>query len=343
MHAPRLQTALDAAPRAALATLPTPLVRGPDLPGGARLWIKRDDLTGLGLGGNKARKLEFLCGDALAGGATAFVTVGAGQSNHTRQTAAAGAVLGVPVRLVLGDAPPAGGPAGNQLLSRLFGAVQEHAGGEGAVPGVDPLAAAMAAEREAGRTPALFPLGGSTHVGARGFAQAWLELAAQCDAQLVRPSAVVHATSSGGTHAGLLAGRAAARAHDEPRAVDLPDVVAIGVGKLLGDLRTTALDLARGCLEGLGLGDVPVHDADAEVDWAFEGPGYAVPTEEADAAIRWAAERMAIVLDRVYAGKALAGALGLAAQGRFAAGEDVVFWHTGGVPAVFAPGGAPEP
>jgi 1-aminocyclopropane-1-carboxylate deaminase/D-cysteine desulfhydrase-like pyridoxal-dependent ACC family enzyme len=331
---PDLQAALDAAPRSRLATLPTPLQRGPELPGGARLWVKRDDLTGLGLGGNKARKLEFLCGDALARGATAFVTVGAGQSNHTRQTAAAGAVLGVRVRLLLGDAPPDGPLAGNQLLSALFGAAQVHAGGAEHVPGTDPLQAALDAEREAGREPALFPLGGSTHVGARGFALAWLELAGQCRAAGIAPRALVHATSSGGTHAGLLAGRAAGGGAG-------PEILAVGVGKLLGDLRVTARDLARECLRELGL-DAEVPDADAVVDWAFEGEGYAVPTAEADAAIRWAAERMALVLDRVYSGKALAGLLAHAEAGRWGPGDDVVFWHTGGVPAVFAPGGAPE-
>jgi 1-aminocyclopropane-1-carboxylate deaminase/D-cysteine desulfhydrase-like pyridoxal-dependent ACC family enzyme len=313
-----LAAALDAVPRARLATLPTPLQRGPDLPGGARLWIKRDDLTGLGVGGNKARKLEFLCADAMAQGATSFVTVGAGQSNHTRQTAAAGAVLGVPVRIVLGDAPTY---TGNQLLSRLFGAEQVQA------TGADPLGDAMAAERDAGREPVLFPLGGSTHVGARGFANAWLELHEQ-----LQPAAIVHATSSGGTHAGLLAGRAATGGTAE--------VVAIGVGKLLGDLRETALDLARACLDGLGV-EAEVRDEDAVVDWSFEGEGYAIPTAEADEAIRWAARTMALVLDRVYSGKALAGLLALERDGRWA-GQDVVFWHTGGVPSAFAANGVPE-
>ena len=114
-------------PRARLATLPTPLERGPQLPGGARLWVKRDDLTGLGMGGNKARKLEFLCGAAIAAGARSLVTVGAAQSNHCRMTAAAGAVLGLEVHLVLsGERPDVA--TGNQLLSMMFGAQLHYTG-----------------------------------------------------------------------------------------------------------------------------------------------------------------------------------------------------------------------
>ena len=114
-------------PRASLALLPTPLERGPELAGGQRLWVKRDDLTGLGMGGNKVRKLEFLCGDAIGAGARSLVTVGAAQSNHCRLTAAAGAVLGIEVHLVLsGDRPER--PAGNQLLSALFGAQLHYTG-----------------------------------------------------------------------------------------------------------------------------------------------------------------------------------------------------------------------
>lgn len=118
-------------PRAAVALTPTPLEAGPVLPGGSRLWVKRDDLTGLGAGGNKARKLEYLCGQAVADGADTLVTVGAAQSNHCRMTAAAGAVLGLEVHVVLSGAAPAQGHlTGNQLLSRGFGA-QLHFTGAG--------------------------------------------------------------------------------------------------------------------------------------------------------------------------------------------------------------------
>jgi 1-aminocyclopropane-1-carboxylate deaminase/D-cysteine desulfhydrase-like pyridoxal-dependent ACC family enzyme len=332
-----LADALAALPRARLATLPTPLEPGPTLPGGARLWVKRDDLTGLGMGGNKARKLEYLCGRAVADGADTLVTVGAAQSNHCRMTAAAGAVLGLDVHLVLGGAP-ATVPAGNQLLSGLFGARALH-------PGTDDwaeLSAAMddlvAELARAGRRPVAIPLGGSTPLGAAGFAAAMAELVTQCEVAGLQPRAVVHTTSSGGTQAGLLAGRAARRAEGH----DAPEVVAVGVAKGVLVDPAMAARLAARCLELLGFDPGLVADDDVEVLDGFMGPHYGVPTEATDAAIGWAARRGAWVLDRVYTGKGFAGLLALAEQGRWGAGDDVVFWHTGGQPAVFAPGGAPS-
>ncbi len=330
-----LRAATTRLPRAPLATLPTPLERGPLVRGGARLWVKRDDLTGLGVGGNKARKLEWLCGQAVADGATALVTVGAGQSNHCRMTAAAGAVLGLPVHLVLGGSPPAE-LAGNQLLSALFGAIPHF-------PGTDDWAEleatreALTAELQAaGERAASIPIGGSTPVGAVGFVAAYAELMAQCDTAGIAPVAVVHTTSSGGTHAGLLAGRALWRAAGRP----VPDLLAIGVAKdvILGV--DWAAELARGALAVLGM-DAPVADDDAVVDGRWMGEAYAVPTTAADDAIRWAARHGAWVFDRVYTGKGFAGLLGNAAEGRWPPGADVVFWHTGGLPAVFTRDGTP--
>ena len=174
-------------PRARLATLPTPLERGPELPGGVRLWMKRDDLTGLGMGGNKARKLEFLCGAAVAQGARSLVTVGAAQSNHCRMTAAAGALLGLEVHLVLsGDRPAT--PTGNQLLSTLFGAQQHYTGAEESHWGELEIAReALADELTAsGAEPYSIPIGGSTAVGAVGYAVAFVELMEQCESSGVR-------------------------------------------------------------------------------------------------------------------------------------------------------------
>ncbi len=196
-------------PRASLALLPTPLERGPQLAGGQRLWVKRDDLTGLGMGGNKVRKLEFLCGDAIGAGARSLVTVGAAQSNHCRLTAAAGAVLGIEVHLVLsGDRPER--PAGNQLLSALFGAQLHYTGAHESHWGelmvaADALADALADD---GAAPYAIPIGGSTATGALGYAAAFVELMEQCAAAGIEPAAIVHTSSSGGTHAGLVAGRA---------------------------------------------------------------------------------------------------------------------------------------
>jgi 1-aminocyclopropane-1-carboxylate deaminase/D-cysteine desulfhydrase-like pyridoxal-dependent ACC family enzyme len=324
---------LDAVPRSTLATLPTPLERGPGLPGGARLWVKRDDLTGLGAGGNKARKLEFLCGEALRAGARSLVTVGAGQSNHCRMTAAAGAVLGLEVHLVLSGVRPAR-PTGNQLLSELFGAQLHYVGCPPNHWGELEIAREQLTDEliAAGAAPHSIPIGGSTPTGALGYLAAYVELVQQCRDRGLAPAAVVHTSSSGGTHAGLVAGRALLRAmgHDE-----LPEVLAIGVAKGvvagLPDVRRLAAD----ALALIGA-DAEVRADDVEVDDRWLGEDYGVSTAAGEEGIRWAALHGGWVLDRTYTGKGFAGLLGNAATGRWQAGDEVVFVHTGGLPAVFA-------
>jgi 1-aminocyclopropane-1-carboxylate deaminase/D-cysteine desulfhydrase-like pyridoxal-dependent ACC family enzyme len=322
--------------RAQLATLPTPLEPGPVLDGGARLWVKRDDLTGLGGGGNKARKLEFLCGEAVAGGARSLVTVGAAQSNHCRMTAAAGARLGLEVHLVLsGDRPDTA--TGNQLLAMLFGAQLHFTGTDESHWGELEVAREAVTEHlfDEGLAPYAIPIGGSTAVGALGYAEAFVELLDQLDTERVHPTHVVFTSSSGGTHAGLLAGRAAA-AHAGRR---VPDVIAIGVAKGVNVGRPDITELANRTLELMGSTAI-VAEEDVEVDTRWMGADYAVPTEAGDAAIRWAATNGGWLMDRTYSGKGCAGLLGLASEGRF--GSDVVFVHTGGWPALFAPGGVPD-
>jgi 1-aminocyclopropane-1-carboxylate deaminase/D-cysteine desulfhydrase-like pyridoxal-dependent ACC family enzyme len=327
-------TALARLPRAGLATLPTPLERGPELPGGARLWVKRDDLTGLGMGGNKARKLEYLCGAAVAGGADTLVTVGAAQSNHCRMTAAAGAVLGLDVHLVVGGAAPER-PEGNQRLSLLFGA-HLHYAGTSDWPELEAAKDVLATELSAaGRHPAAIPIGGSTPVGALGFLGAFLEVMAQADALGIAPRAIVTTTSSGGTHAGLLAGRAAFVA----AGLSVPDIVGIAVAPEIAASPAATADLAAAALAEAGLAG---ETEEATIDDRWLGPGYGVATADGDAAIRWAARRGAWVLDRTYTGKGFAGLLGLAVEGRWPPGADVVFWHTGGQPAVFTRDGSPS-
>jgi 1-aminocyclopropane-1-carboxylate deaminase/D-cysteine desulfhydrase-like pyridoxal-dependent ACC family enzyme len=337
MSGAAIAAALEDRPRVRLATLPTPLEEGPRLPGGARLLVKRDDLTGLGMGGNKARKLEFLCGAARAEEADALVTVGAEQSNHARMTAAAGAILGLETHLVLGGDPDA--PAtGNRLLAELFGATIHQ-------PGSDEWAALSAALdrvtgelRDAGRRPYSFPMGGSTAAGALGFMLAWAELRDQCEALGVRPAAIVHGSSTGGTHGGLLAGRTA----DAAAGAAVPDVVAVGVAKEPGrDLAADARARAEEALAESGLDGDPLDVGAVELDDRWLGPGYAVPSEAGDEAVLWAARNGGWVLDRTYAGKALSGLLGRAREGRYGPDDTVVFWHTGGQPAVFAADGVP--
>jgi D-cysteine desulfhydrase family pyridoxal phosphate-dependent enzyme len=324
-----------------LATLPTPLEMGPLLDNGVRLWVKRDDLTGLGVGGNKARKLEYLCADAVAQGARSLVTVGAAQSNHCRMTAAAGARLDLEVHLVLsGDRPDR--PTGNQLLSELFGAQLHYTGAPASHWGELEMAreALELQLQEEGLAPYSIPVGGSTAVGALGYLRAFGEVMEQCIENEITPSAIVFTTSSGGTHAGLVAGRAMWRqAH--PSAA-LPEVIGVAVAKGVAAGRPDVAALAMEALHLTGSGqEILPSEVTVVTDWM--GPDYAVPTAEADAAILWAARAGGWVLDRVYSGKGMAGLLGMARNGRWGAGESVVFIHTGGLPAVFGDHGAPIP
>jgi 1-aminocyclopropane-1-carboxylate deaminase/D-cysteine desulfhydrase-like pyridoxal-dependent ACC family enzyme len=250
-------------------------------------------------------------------------------------TAAAGARLGLPVHLVLGGDRP-GDLAGNQLLMDLFGAELHFAGTHDWGALFERAGALVDALRAEGRRPALIPIGGSTPVGASAFALAYLELLDQLDEWGESAAAIVHTSSSGGTHAGLIAGQVLARAAGR----DGPHVVAIAVAKdLVLDVPYVA-DLADGALAHLGH-DLRVDVADVEVDGRWIGAGYEVPTPEGDDAICWAARHGGWALDRTYTGKGFAGLLGHAAAGRWTRDDTVVFWHTGGAPALFTPDGAP--
>lgn len=316
-----------------LATLPTPLELGPHLDHGPRLWVKRDDLTGLGMGGNKARKLEFLCGDAVEVGATCLITVGAGQSNHCRMSAAAGAMLGLETHLVLaGDRPTV--LEGNQLLSDRFGAHQHFTGAGPAEWGRLEIAREDLTNELAsqGLVPYSIPIGGSTAVGALGYIVAFDEMMTQFRDLGISPRAVVFTSSSGGTHAGLLAGRASWKAKHPSDAV--PDVLAIGVAKGVIAGFPSVAELARDALSIAGLnGDI--DDADVVVDGAWLGEDYAIATLESVAARQWAARNGAWVLDDVYTAKGMAGLLGNIELGRWGENDDIVFIHTGGQPEVF--------
>ena len=332
-------------PRARLATLPTPLERGPALPDcdglGPELWVKRDDLTGLGGGGNKARKLEFLCGAAVAEGARSLVTVGAAQSNHCRMTAAAGARLGLDVHLVLsGDRPEH--LVGNQVLDELFGAQLHHTGADDHHWGELEIAREQLTDELAadGHRPHSIPIGGSTPTGAIGYAVAFAEIVDQCAAAGFTPSTIVVTSSSGGTHAGLLAGRAAMIAAGDQSLDDAPDVVAVGVAKGVVIGLPDVAELAAETLELLALPGTVTAD-DVHVDDRWLGEDYAIPTDAGDAAVRWGAQHGGLLLDRTYSGKGASGLLGLAAEGRWTPDDRVVFVHTGGWPALFAAEGAP--
>ncbi len=327
---------LDDFPRAALAHLPTPLESMERLsaePGGPRLFVKRDDCTGLALGGNKTRKLEFLMAEALAAGADSVITAGGVQSNHVRQTAAAAAKLGLAAHLVLTRNVPQDAArehdgydrTGNILLDRLLGAEIRilPAGGDRAAA-MDALAARL---RAAGGRPYVIPLGGSNATGALGYALCARELLAQAEALCGGLDTVVLASSSGGSQAGLIAGLAAL---GHPARV-------IGI-EIEGDREAVAAavrEVAAAVAERLGLGAREVV-ARVEVVAGYGGPGYGLPTPEMRRAVERAARREGLLLDPVYSGKAMAGLIGLIAEGRFAPGDRVVFLHSGGTPALFA-------
>ncbi len=323
--------ALGDIPRHALAHLPTPLeplARLGAALGGPRLLVKRDDCTGLGLGGNKTRKLEFLMAEALARGADTVITTGGVQSNHVRQTAAAAAKLGLACELVLNRVVPWGGPdyelSGNIQLDRLFGAkVHLHDGGTDRVAAMETLAETL---RRDSKTPYLIPTGGSNATGALGYAAAAAELAAQAADQGEKIAAVVQASSSGGTQAGLTAGFAAIDPAVRVIGIDVdahPEAVAGDVRRLAGEV-----------WERLGLpGAFPEDKVTLQTGYA--GEAYGLPTAAMAEAVRRVARLEGLLLDPVYSGKAMAGLIGLIEAGEFSPDDTVVFLHTGGMPALF--------
>ncbi|MDQ7844291.1 MAG: D-cysteine desulfhydrase family protein [Armatimonadota bacterium] len=316
-------------PRIRLAHLPTPLEEAPRLTeflGGPRIWVKRDDLTGLAIGGNKARKLEFLLGQARHSGCDVVITVGAVQSNHARMTAAAARRLGLDVVLVLnGEEPEVS--QGNLLLDRIFGAdvrIVQTDDDYVLMGVVDDLARHL---RREGRRPYVIPRGGSNALGAAAYMAAALELLTQANQMGVRVDAIVHASTSGGTQAGLYTGTKVTESGVQVIGISAgpkKEVVAQRVLKIVEEL-TALLELRW-----------RPHPDDILVYDDFVGERYGVPTPECLEAIRLAARTEGLLLDPVYTGKAMAGLRGLVARAQFRAGQNVVFWHTGGQPALFA-------
>lgn len=327
----RLREALSALPRVSLAHLPTPLEPLERLSaalGGPKILVKRDDCTGLGLGGNKTRKLEFLMAEALRQGADTVITTGGIQSNHVRQTAAAAAKLGLACELILTRVVPWGGPdyeqIGNIQLDRLLGAkVHLHPGGTDRQAAMESLAENL---KTAGKAPFLIPTGGSNATGAMGYVNAALELQQQIAAGDLKVAAILHASSSSGTQAGLSAGFAALDASLQVIGIDVdahPEAVADEARNIGGEV-WQALKLE---------GELPNEAVNLEGGYA--GEAYGLPTEEMREAVTLAARLEGLLLDPVYSGKAMAGLIGMIRAGRFDAGETVVFLHTGGTPALF--------
>lgn len=281
------------------------------------LLVKRDDLTGLAGGGNKVRKLEYLCAAALAEGCDVLVTGGGRQSNHVRTTVAAANKLGLGARVVLTSARPSA-PSGNVLLDELLGADIVWAGAQdyyGTEAVIEEVVEALRAE---GRRPYLLPVGGASTIGSLGYVRAGLELREQVpDVGLV-----VVADGSGGTHAGLVAGLGS---HDLVLGVD------IGTRP---DLLERVPEKAAAAAELAGLA---VPTGTVQLDGDHAGDGYALPSPSGREALDLAARHEGLVLDPVYTGKAFAALVTAARDGRLPADGPTVFVHTGGTPALFAP------
>jgi len=320
-------------PRIPLGHGPTPLEPLERLTkhlGGPQLWVKRDDCTGLALGGNKVRKLEFLLAEALADGADTVITVGGIQSNHARQTAAGAARLGLRCELVLPRLVDRDDPLyeanGNLLLDHLLGAhVHVVADADAAAVRVADLLEEAAAR---GAKAAFFPSGGSTPTGALGYVRAAEELVAQCRAAEIAPARVVVATSTGGTVAGLVTGFSGLQSPIHVTGVAVYDDAEATRGRVDALVGETATLLGVERPEG-GRIDI-VNDQ--------LGPGYGLPTDAMREALALCARLEGLLLDPVYSGKAMAGLIDLVRRREIDASTSAVFWHTGGTPALFAYG-----
>lgn len=310
------------------AHLPTPLHLMANLSrhlGGPRLWVKRDDLTGLGMGGNKLRKIDYALRDALDQGADCIVSGGVVQSNSARQVVAACAAANIPCHLAVfeGRVPTTSEryhTSGNALLAELFGATR-HFRPWSPYPNaaLEELAADL---RTSGFTPAILPYGVSNAIGAIGYASVVAEIAEQMDQV---PAAIIFASGSGGTHAGIAMGCALA----------LPNTQAIGFD-IDADPERVRSDIITIMREA---GSLLNHDFDTnqiDLRQGMAGPSYGIPHEQCLTALRLAGALEGLVLDPTYSAKSLAGLISLVESGYFSADDDVVFIHTGGDSALFA-------
>ena len=310
-------------PRLHFAQLPTPIELLPRLSAaldGPSLLIKRDDQTGLAFGGNKTRKLEFLLADAREKGAKTLITGGALQSNHCRQTVAAAARFGFDCILVLTGAESEHA-SGNLLLDQLFGAEIVYVPDRNDRDRI--LQETFDRARDNGKKPYLIPYGGSNEIGALGYAFAMKELIDQN----VAIDWIVFATSSGGTHAGLLAGQRIFGFNGK--------ILGISVDESEEWLTTEVSSLASATSEKFGE-RVEFVPTDVLVNAAYCVAGYGIVTEREREAIHLFATYEGLVLDPVYTGRAAAGMIDLIRKRFFKKGETVLFLHTGGQPALFA-------
>ena len=331
----------DTLPRASLGFFPTPLQRLDRLSDrlGVNLYIKRDDFTGMSLfGGNKVRKLEFLLGEAKKNGCEYAVTYGATQSNHAMETATACRRLGMkPILYLTAVVPPDEADVrANLLLDRMLDA-------EIHIVPIEPgeteaaaearsfvMGAARAAELTLGGRPCIdIPMGGASPIGSVGFALGYVELSQQLGALGLTADAVFHATGTGGTLAGLAAGRKLLYEGTKIVSIAVSPKDPVAYPQRVAELGTAVLRLL-----GSPLSLDPTMDICLDTNYYL--PGYEQPSEAASEAIRLLAREEGLFLDPVYTGKAFAGMLDYIRTGKIAQGETVVFWHTGGATALFA-------
>lgn len=320
---------LEKLPRQELGYFPTPIIELKRLSqylNGPRIWMKRDDQTGLAFGGNKTRKLEFFLGDALAKSADTIISAGAAQSNHCRQTAAAAAISNMECHLALGGSPPPL-PNGNLLLDQLLGAIIHWCGEKRKGEDIPRIFQELEAS---GKVPYIVPYGGSTKIGACGFVDAVGELHSQLADMGEEITHLVFASSSGGTHAGLIVGK---KIFDGKY-----HVIGISVDK--GATGEQTLDefivgLAKETAQYLEV-EAQFSPKDVILIPDYLGEGYGVVGDLEREAIALVAKLEGILLDPVYTGRAMGGLIDLIRKKELGKGDKVLFWHTGGTPALFA-------
>ena len=312
-------------PRVSLGLFPTPFYKLEAISArySRSIWIKRDDLCGVALGGNKVRKLEFLLAQAQADGCDTVFTTGGAQSNHAMLTAACAARLGMDCKLFLKDRGVTG-RRGNLVLDEIYGAPVRLVDTDDYQDIYREMEAEAAGLEARGHRCCRIPLGGSTPLGTLGYAAAARECAVQAMAAGIRVGHLVSATGSGGTTAGLLLGAG----------LFLPGARVTGMAVDPQPFRETVLDLAAGAAALLEASFQPQEKDLQILDCA--GPGYAVPDPAATPAILELARTEGILLDPVYTGKAWAGLLAQVKAGGFEGEGDIVFFHTGGAAALFA-------
>ncbi|MGI9315904.1 MAG: D-cysteine desulfhydrase [bacterium] len=318
-------------PRVHLAHLPTPLEYLKNLSDaldGPNIYIKRDDCTGLATGGNKTRKLEFLIADALEKKADTVITQGAVQSNHARQTVAAGLKYGMACEILLENRTESSErdylESGNVFLDRLFGANVTHFPKD---TNMDEAMETKAEElRAQGKTPYIIPGGGSNPIGALGYVNCALETLTQANDMGLKIDHFVTATGSAGTQAGLVLGLEATNSN-------IP-LLGIGVRAPKPKQEENVYQLACKTAEYMGIPGVVARDK-VIADSNYVGGGYGVPTEGMIEAVELMARKEAILMDPVYSGKGLAGLIDYIRKERFQKNQNIVFLHTGGSAALF--------